>query len=108
MGNDDQAPRPVPGQLVQVLKGKETGSYFVIVRLLNDRFVEIADGNRRRFDNAKKKNISHLNLQSYVSAEVQKSLRETGRVTNGKLRFAVARFLDGEASNKRRGESADG
>lgn len=97
MGSE-QAP-PVSGQLAQVLKGKETGSYFVIVRLLDRRFVLIADGDRRKFDNAKKKNISHLKLQSYVSAEVQKSLLETGRVTNGKLRFAVAHFLDGEVSN---------
>lgn len=107
MGSD-QAPLPVPGQLARVLKGKETGSYFVIVRLLDRRFVEIADGDRRRFDNAKKKNISHLDLQSYVSVEVQKSLRETGRVTNGKLRFAIAHYLDEEVSNKRKGESADG
>ncbi|RYL89400.1 KOW domain-containing RNA-binding protein [Sporolactobacillus sp. THM19-2] len=107
MGSD-QAPRPVPGQLVQVLRGKETGSFFVIVKLIDDRYVEIADGNRRKFDHAKKKNISHLDLQSYVSVEVQKSLQETGRVTNGKLRFAIAHYLDGRLSNNRKGESADG
>ncbi|WP_010632287.1 KOW domain-containing RNA-binding protein [Sporolactobacillus vineae] len=107
MGSD-QAPLPVPGQLARVLRGKETGSYFVIVRLLDHRLVEIADGDRRKFDNAKKKNISHLDLQTYVSAEVQKSLRETGRVTNGKLRFAIAHFLDESSSNIRKGESADG
>ncbi|MCI1859294.1 MAG: KOW domain-containing RNA-binding protein [Sporolactobacillus sp.] len=106
MGND-QAPSPVLGQLVRVLRGKEAGSYFVIVRLLDDRFVAIADGDRRKFDNAKKKNISHLDLQSYVSVEVRKSLRETGRVTNGKLRFAIAHFLD-EKTGKRKGESVDG
>jgi ribosomal protein L14E/L6E/L27E len=107
MGSD-QVPLPVPGQLARVLRGKETGSYFVIVRLLDHRLVEIADGDRRKFDNAKKKNISHLDLQTYVSAEVQKSLRETGRVTNGKLRFAIAHFLDESSSNIRKGESADG
>ncbi|MFT8872706.1 MAG: KOW domain-containing RNA-binding protein [Sporolactobacillus sp.] len=104
--DSDQA-QPVPGQLVQVIKGKETGSYFVIVRLLDHRFVEIADGDRRKFDNAKKKNIIHLKLQANVSLEVQKSLVETGRVTNGKLRFAVAHFLDGLAGNLGKGESAD-
>ncbi|CAM3236087.1 KOW domain-containing RNA-binding protein [Sporolactobacillus spathodeae] len=106
MGSEQAA--PVPGQIAQVLKGKETGSYFVIVRLLDHRFVLIADGDRRKFDNAKKKNISHLKLQTYVSFEVQKSLLETGRVTNGKLRYAIAHFLDEEMSNLRKGESADG
>ncbi|BBN97437.1 MULTISPECIES: KOW domain-containing RNA-binding protein [Sporolactobacillus] len=107
MGSD-QTPLPVLGQLARVLKGKESGSYFVIVRLIDHRFVEIADGDKRKFDNAKKKNISHLELQSYISVEVQKSLREIGRVTNGKLRFAIAHYLDGEISNNRKGESADG
>lgn len=107
MGSDE-APLPVPGQIARVLKGRESGSYVVIVDLLDHRFVEVADGDRRRFDHAKKKNISHLALQPYVSAEVQKSLRETGRVTNGKLRFAIARFLDKEVTKKRKDELTDG
>ncbi|MFT8363507.1 MAG: KOW domain-containing RNA-binding protein [Sporolactobacillus sp.] len=106
MGNEQAS--PVPGQIAQVLKGKETGSYFVVVGLLDSHFALIADGDRRKFDNAKKKNISHLKLQSYVSFEVQKSILETGRVTNGKLRYALAHFLDEELSNLRKGESADG
>lgn len=93
MGTDLEC-APVPGQLALVLKGKEAGSYCVIVRILNHRFVEVADGNIRKFDKAKKKNINHLDLQSYVSPEVQKSLQETGRVTNGKLRFAIAHYLN--------------
>ncbi|MFD2617400.1 KOW domain-containing RNA-binding protein [Terrilactibacillus laevilacticus] len=86
--------KPVPGQIAKILKGREAGSYCVIVNILNDRFVEVADGDKRKFDKAKKKNINHLDLEPYVSNEVYESIKETGRVTNGKIRFAVAQFMN--------------
>lgn len=106
MGESDST--PIPGQLVRVLKGRDAGNYCVVVNVLNSRFVEIADGDRRRFDKAKRKNINHLELQQFVSAEVKNSIHETGRVTNGKLRFAIMKFLNENVSDLRKGDSIDG
>jgi large subunit ribosomal protein L14e len=83
---------PVPGQIVQVLRGRDHGRHAVIVEVLDDRYVKIADGDRRSYDQAKRKNLLHLQLLNEVSPEVAESLRETGRVTNGKLRHALARY----------------
>jgi len=99
---------PIPGQIARILKGRDAGKYCVIVRVVDDRFVEVADGDKRKFDRAKRKNIHHLELQSFVSEEVKNSIDETGKVTNGKLRFAIAKFLDEESSDQRKGESIDG
>jgi ribosomal protein L14E/L6E/L27E len=85
---------PQLGQIVKVLRGSDPGKYAVIIGLVDSRFVLIADGDKRRFDSPKKKNRLHLQLQSSISSEVAASILETGRVTNGKLRFAVARFVD--------------
>lgn len=86
--------KPQPGQLVKILRGRELGKYAVIVSILDDRFVSIADGDKRKFDRPKKKNLLHLELQNEISEVVANSLRETGRVTNGKLRFALAKFAE--------------
>ncbi|MFC0612710.1 KOW motif-containing protein [Scopulibacillus daqui] len=94
---------PMPGQIVRVLKGRDSGKYCVIVRVVDSRFVEIADGDKRKFDKAKKKNISHLEFEQYVSAEVKNSILETGRVTNGKLRFALSKFLNEKVSDLKEG-----
>ena len=51
----------------------------------------MADGDKRRFDQPKKKNVLHLEMQPVVSHEVMDSMRETGRVTNAKLRYAAFR-----------------
>ncbi|WP_209978928.1 KOW domain-containing RNA-binding protein [Paenibacillus eucommiae] len=85
---------PELGQIVKVLRGSDPGKYAVIIALLDSRFVLIADGDKRRFDSPKKKNLLHLQLQTTISSEVVGSLMDTGRVTNGKLRFAIAKFVE--------------
>lgn len=81
-----------PGRIVKVLRGRDAGKYAVVIGLEDHKFVLIADGDRRKFDQPKKKNILHLQLTDSVSSEVADSIRETGRVTNGKIRFALSRF----------------
>lgn len=77
------------GQIVKVLKGKDAGSFYVIIEIVDDKFVMIVDGAKRKFDQPKRKNIQHLELQPIISSEVVHSLQESGRVTNAKLRHAV-------------------
>jgi len=82
------------GRLVKVLRGKDEGSCAIIIGLIDDRFVLIADGDARRFDSPKKKNIQHLQLLPALSSEVSDSMSETGRVTNAKLRFVIQKYAD--------------
>lgn len=86
--------QPAIGRIVKVLRGREQEKYAVIVRIIDERFVWIADGNKRKFDQPKKKNLLHLELLAQVSSEVADSIMETGRVTNGKLRYALNKFLE--------------
>ena len=53
-----------PGQIVKILKGRDAGQYAVIVSIEDSRFVWIADGDKRKFDGAKKKNVLHLEPHS--------------------------------------------
>ena len=85
---------PRIGRIVRILRGKDREGYAVIVGLVDDRFVLIADGDKRRFDEPKKKNLLHLELLPAVSPEVADSMEETGRVTNAKLRFAVQKYIE--------------
>jgi large subunit ribosomal protein L14e len=86
--------RPQIGQFVKVLRGKDEESYAVILAIVDDRFVMIADGHKRRFDQPKKKNVLHLELQPAISSEVSGSMQETGRVTNAKLRYAIQKYVN--------------
>lgn len=100
MGEDKQ---PQVGQIVKILRGRDFGKYAVIIALADQRFALIADGDKRKFDHPKKKNLLHLELQNEISDVVVNSLQETGRVTNGKLRYALAKYtetLDANAQAK--------
>ena len=46
--------------VVIVKAGKEKNSRFVVTEVIDDRFVLIADGRKRKISHPKKKNILHL------------------------------------------------
>lgn len=85
---------PQLGQLVRIIRGRDSGKYAVVISVEDQRFVWIADGDKRKFDQPKKKNLIHLELLDAISSEVVDSLNESGRVTNGKLRFALNKYVD--------------
>lgn len=92
------------GQVVKILRGRDADQYAIVVSIEDSKFVNIADGNKRKFDQAKKKSLLHLQPQPFISSEVVNSLQESGRVTNGKLRFAVAKFLSDKSNADQKGE----
>jgi large subunit ribosomal protein L14e len=85
---------PQLGRIVRIVRGKDSGKYAVIINVEDQRFVWIVDGDKRRFDQPKKKNILHLEILRYVSSEVVDSMSESGRVTNSKLRFVLNKVVD--------------
>lgn len=95
---------PQHGQIVLIKSGSDAGQYAIIIRLLDERYVMLADGGRKKFDRPKKKNVQHLQLLNYISPEVQTSLQETGCVTNGKLRFALAKYVNEFVYDMKKGE----
>jgi len=89
-------PESIPqiGQIVRVLRGRDVDNIAIVIAHEGDRFVRIADGDKRKFDSSKKKNILHLECCDFISSEVQDSISQTGRVTNGKIRFAINKFKE--------------
>ncbi|MDQ1910854.1 KOW domain-containing RNA-binding protein [Paenibacillus sp. GD4] len=85
---------PQIGQIVKVNRGIGSGMYAVIINVVDQRFVWIADGCKRKFDKPKKKNLLHLELLPVISSYVRESLLETGRVTNGKLRDLLMKYAN--------------
>ena len=80
---------PDLGQIIRITKGREQGQYAIIIGVIDDRFVLLADGDKRKYDRPKKKNKKHIEFTPFISSEVRKSLLETRRVSNRKLRFAL-------------------
>jgi len=99
---------PKVGQIVRILQGREAGQFAVVIENIDNRFVYLADGDKRKYDRPKKKNVRHIEVTDYISEDVQSSLLNTGRVTNGKLRFTISKFVDMYESNLKKGDQQDG
>src|SRR5690625_7928697 len=82
------------GQLVKITQGRESGQFAVIIKIVDNKFVLLADGDKRKYDRPKKKNIYNVKLLNKNSPEVRESLLETNRVSNGNLRYAVGKIAN--------------
>ncbi|MFD1408346.1 RNA-binding protein [Kroppenstedtia eburnea] len=89
----DAETRPQKGQVVQVLRGREAGGYAVVIGVVEPHFVLLADGDKRKVGQAKKKNIKHIQLTHYIAREVAESLEKDGRADDAKIRYALNQYL---------------
>ncbi len=105
LSEGDTVPRL--GQVVRIKRGRDAGKIAIIIKIVDDKYVMLADGEKRKYDCPKKKNVNHIELLEDISPEVQYSLLETGRVTNGKLRYAINKFAGKLVTDFKKGDQHD-
>lgn len=85
--NDDLT----PGQIVKSKMGRDSGRYFVVLAV-DGKYAFIADGDLRKIDKPKKKNIKHL-LKLNECVEVVRDKILTGqKISNADLRKALEKY----------------
>lgn len=80
-----------PGQLVRSIAGRDHGMYYLVFKA-KGREVLLVDGRRRLPENAKAKNICHVQATKQVSAEFA-AKAAVGRLTPEDIRAALASLL---------------
>jgi large subunit ribosomal protein L14e len=85
--------RPRLGQIVRVLRGRDAGNYAVIIGIEEPHFVLLADGDQRKADCPKKKNLKHIQVTNTINLEIADAIKSHGRVNNAKLRYALNQYL---------------
>lgn len=81
------------GEIVKILKGREKGNNAIILEVIDERYVLLVDGDKRKYDNPKKKNVHHIKKTNYISKEILDSLEENNRVSNAKIRYVLQDFI---------------
>ena len=76
------------GRVVLSRAGRDQGHVFVIVDVIDENYVAIANGCQRKVDNPKKKKIKHLVAKPELLEEIQEKI------------FAKKRIFDSEVRNK--------
>jgi large subunit ribosomal protein L14e len=78
------------GQIVVSKAGRDIGRKFVVVKIVDDLYVQIADGDLRRMEKPKKKKIKHLEPVGETVETLAAKLRNDARPTNAEIRRAIA------------------
>ena len=80
------------GDIVFAKAGRDKDKPFVVTEVLDEQYVLLADGRRRRVDKPKKKKLKHLLKSDHTSAYICEKLQAGVKVTNPDLRKVLAEF----------------
>lgn len=83
------------GRVVYSKSGRDQGKMFVIVQEVNDRFVMLADGDLRKIENPKLKNICHIQFTKMKAEEVLEHLARGEKPADHLIRKSIKRLAEG-------------
>lgn len=93
----------VIGRFAWSKAGRDKDRLFIIIDIVDDAHVLIADGDLRPVSKPKKKKLKHLMITNKVADEISQTVADRKRLTDDDLRKAIQRYLkelDTEAANE--------
>ncbi|KUK10826.1 MAG: LSU ribosomal protein L14E [Clostridia bacterium 41_269] len=73
------------GQVVRSKAGRDKGRFFIVVAVEGNR-VYIADGDLRRVEAPKKKNIKHIQVTNHVVEKIAEKIKKGQNLSNKEFR----------------------
>lgn len=74
------------GQSVISSAGHDKGKLFVVLCIIDDRYVYISDGNIKKVENPKKKKRKHLKKLDCISNEIKNKLEASEKITDSEIK----------------------
>ena len=84
------------GRVVVSKAGRDKNKVFMIVEIVDEQFVYIADGDLRRLSHPKKKKVKHLEMKPEVLEGLKDKLLNGKKVFDAELRSAIHTLCDSE------------
>ncbi|NLY78299.1 MAG: hypothetical protein GX080_09490 [Tissierellia bacterium] len=82
------------GQVVRSKAGRDKGNVFLILDILDDKYVLIVDGDVRKIENPKKKKVKHLAVYNTILRDFQSRLKSGSEVNNAYIRKLLEPFKE--------------
>lgn len=74
------------GRVVQSTAGRDGGKLFVVINILDGKYVLISDGKLRTNEKPKKKKVKHLLFKSAVFDDLKYLILENKQISNSMIR----------------------
>ncbi len=84
----------VIGRMVVSTQGHDKGRWFLVVQIVDDRYVMIADGETRKMAHPKKKQLKHLRTVPYAVPEAVSTAQVGAGTADSAVRKAIKVYTD--------------
>jgi ribosomal protein L14E/L6E/L27E len=74
--------------------GRDLGKVFVVVKVLNERYLNVSDGDLRKIEVPKKKNIKHLHFTPIRADDVLEYLQKGEIPANHVIKKNIKQIVD--------------
>ena len=78
-----------PGRLVVSRQGRDAGRPMLIVKVIDEDYVFVADGDLRKLSNPKKKKLKHLYCKDVVHTQTAQALQNGATLLDSDIRRAI-------------------
>ncbi len=83
-----------PADLVCSIAGRDKDKCFMILSVVDERYVLLCDGKMRPLDKPKKKKVKHIKLLDYSLDRIKEKLAEGKKINNADVRRALKAAMD--------------
>ncbi len=87
-------PQLTLGQLAKSIAGRDKGRFLIVIDIVDDNYVHVADGDLRKVEKPKKKKIKHLQLLNKKADSIAEKLAKKRKVSNEEIRKALNELID--------------
>jgi len=81
------------GQVIKCTSGREVNRLFFIIKIVDDKYVLISDGKKRKLDRPKLKKVKHLKLYEIFNDKVKNKI-VSEQITDAFLRAELTKSKD--------------
>ena len=82
------------GRIVESKAGRDAGKLFVVVELVDEQYVLIADGKYHKLDHPKKKKYKHLSIKPFQLDETYGKIKGIKFLQDSELRKVIRNYLE--------------
>lgn len=80
------------GQVVRNSAGRDTGRLFLGVEVVDDEYIFISDGKKRKLEKPKLKKVKHLQKYDIINNAVKDMIESKESITNAFLRAELGKL----------------
>jgi len=80
------------GQYVKSIKGRDLNYIFIVSTIIDDKYIKVVDGDLRKVNNPKVKNIKHLQVIDKVSQVVSEAIINGKKISDLMIKQEVIKL----------------